>query len=151
MKRLIIVPLLVLGLLGCGDSSRDEIQKLRQENEKLRAELKACQNDLNRIAAASVPRPADTMRRRSQERDVSEPTGARGSKHVSWYPSGQVKDEVEINTNENWHGRYVSYYENGQKKEEGQYKEGKKHGTWTRWDEKGKVLETVEYVEGEKK
>ncbi len=154
MKRIVLVFLLVLGFLGCGGSSNDEVQKLKQENEQLRVELEACRNNLKKIPSSSaISRPVDPLQRRNHDRDRSqaEPSGPRGSKHVSWYPNGQVKDEVEINTDENWHGLYVSYFENGQKKEEGQYKDGKKHGKWTRWDEKGKVLEAAEFVDGEKK
>lgn len=153
MKKIILVCFLVVGLLGCGSSSPDEeVQALKKENAQLKAELKACQNKLASVPAPTpVAQPGHFMQRRNRVKSDQEPTGPRGSKHVSWYPNGQVKDEVEINTNEEWHGRYVSFYENGQKKEEGQYKNGKKHGTWTKWEDNGKVLETVEFVDGEKK
>ena len=153
IKKMLVVCFLMIGLLGCGSSSTDEeIQALKKENAQLTAELKACRQKLKSMPAPDpAAKPGHFMQRRSKMKGDQEPTGPRGSKHVSWYPSGQVKDEVEINTNEQWHGRYVSFYENGQKKEEGQYKNGKKHGTWTTWDENGKVLETVEFIDGEKK
>ncbi len=153
MKQIMMACFLMIGLLGCGSSSSDEeIQALKKENEQLKVELDACRKKLKTAPASKqVAQPGDFMQRRSRMKSDREPTGPRGSKHVSWYSSGQVKDEVEINTNEDWHGRYVSFYENGRKKEEGRYKDGKKHGTWTKWDENGKVLETLEFIDGEQK
>ena len=37
------------------------------------------------------------------------------------------------------------YYENGQVNHEGQYKEGKETGTWTRRDEQGKIIRETNY------
>ena len=37
------------------------------------------------------------------------------------------------------------WYENGQKKEEGNYKNGKKEGLWTKWNENGKWYEKVNH------
>jgi hypothetical protein len=43
------------------------------------------------------------------------------------------------------HGNYLHYYRNKQKKEERHYEHGKKVGTWTTWDDTGKIIEEITY------
>ena len=45
-------------------------------------------------------------------------------------------------------GLKTTYYKNGQKKSEINYKEGKKEGLWTTWDEDGNITETKTYKNG---
>ena len=40
-------------------------------------------------------------------------------------------------------------YEDGQKKSEGKYLDGKRHGSWTFFDENGRIESMVMYIEGE--
>ena len=42
----------------------------------------------------------------------------------------------------------VRFHENGQRAIEGTHEAGKKHGTWTEWDEDGKEVSKVEYDAG---
>lgn len=41
------------------------------------------------------------------------------------------------------------WHENGQKQQEGNYKNGKKDGLWTEWDNDGNVTMTKKYSNGE--
>ena len=95
-----------------------------------------------------MSRPAGFKHTEETKQKMAEQRAARTSKHMSWYPDGQVREEVEINVEDDRHGAYVSYYPNGQKKEEGRYQNNKKHGKWTRYDDQGKVVDEAEFVDG---
>lgn len=45
-------------------------------------------------------------------------------------------------------GRYIDWYPNGKRALVGEYKMGKKHGSWTSYDENGKKLWEKWYIEG---
>jgi len=45
----------------------------------------------------------------------------------------------------------TEYYDNGEKELEGNYKDGKKEGLWTDWDEEGKVTKTETYKLGRRR
>ena len=42
----------------------------------------------------------------------------------------------------------TKFYENGQKKSETNYKDGKKHGLGTEWDEEGNVISQANFENG---
>lgn len=46
------------------------------------------------------------------------------------------------------HGPYVEVYDSGTKREAGQYRHGRRDGTWTRWYPGGKVETIIEYGNG---
>jgi antitoxin component YwqK of YwqJK toxin-antitoxin module len=47
------------------------------------------------------------------------------------------------------HGPYFYYYENGKLKIKGEYKDDEKSGTWTYYDEKGTLVKTEKYADGQ--
>ena len=49
------------------------------------------------------------------------------------------------------HGIYREWYLNGRLAIEGEYKQGKKQGKWTQWDDKGKLLFEKFYEDGQVK
>ena len=173
MKKLTwFAPLAILFLFtSCGGSDCD-CEALKKENEQLKQELQKARA-MARKALSKKPmfgdRRGKAMKGRMSKgerflRQDGEKTGlteeakqkfkeqraARTSKHVSWYPSGRVREEVEVNVDDERHGLFTAYYPSGQKKEEGRYRNNKKHGKWTRWDDQGKVVDEAEYVDGER-
>ena len=52
------------------------------------------------------------------------------------------------NQQEPFTGNNLCKYENGQNKIEGKYKDGKKDGKWTWWDEKGQIMIELNYKDG---
>ena len=53
-------------------------------------------------------------------------------------------------TNKPYSGQVFSLYDDGKKKEEGTYKDGKKDGLWTYWDENGEKDSSGTYKDGKK-
>jgi antitoxin component YwqK of YwqJK toxin-antitoxin module len=155
--------------VSCGGSDCD-CEALKKENEQLKQELQKARA-MARKALSKKPMLGDRrgkamkgrmsrgerfLRREDGKLEIPEETkrkmaerrAARTSKHVSWYPNGQVREEMEVNAEDDRHGLYTAYYPSGQKKEEGRYQNNKKHGKWTRWDDQGRVVDEVEYVDG---
>lgn len=60
-------------------------------------------------------------------------------------------DQTITETKKVRHGPYFYYYESGKIKISGNYKDGKKHGSWKYFDEEGNTIKEEEYVNGEKK
>jgi antitoxin component YwqK of YwqJK toxin-antitoxin module len=54
-------------------------------------------------------------------------------------------DDFSANDFEPFSGPITERYENGKKKEEGLYKEGKKTGKWTYYNQDGSIGETIEH------
>jgi len=140
---------------ACGGNG--DMEALKKENAELKAKLESCEKQmklLNRgrrgLDARRGMRGGFTHDEGAMTADTDYPAEPQLSKHVSWYPNGQVMEEVEVNDNDDYHGTYVSFYENGQKKEEGQYRNNKKHGRWIKYDEKGNITEEVTYADGVK-
>ena len=46
--------------------------------------------------------------------------------------------------------KFEEYYSNGQKKHEGTYKDGKKDGLWTTWDDNGQKWYEKTYKDGKR-
>lgn len=59
----------------------------------------------------------------------------------------EAVDVKEINKGEMLYARRMSY-ENGNPRMEGEWKRGKKHGTWVYYDEEGNVVKTERYRRG---
>jgi antitoxin component YwqK of YwqJK toxin-antitoxin module len=91
-----------------------------------------------------------------------------GSYNV-WHPNGQIKikgsylmglydgewtfyDESGIKVGEGsfskGNGKHIAFYLNGNPRREINYRENVKHGKEIRWDEKGMIIEEIEYVDG---
>jgi len=173
-RKAFMIPALFLAgalfvLTGCGGADCD-CEALQKENARLKQDLQKAQA-LARKALSKKPVFGDRRAKFGQRRmsqgerflredgnglteegkaKVQEQRAARTSLHESWYPNGQVKEKVEVNADDERHGLYVGYYPNGQKKEEGRYRNNKKHGKWTRWDDQGKVVFEAEYIDGVK-
>jgi antitoxin component YwqK of YwqJK toxin-antitoxin module len=62
----------------------------------------------------------------------------------SFYDNGMPWSETEFKDGVQ-HGSTVSWYKNGQKRFEGFYNNGKETGKWTYWDEKGNLLQEIQY------
>ena len=157
MKQFVMLSV-ALSFLFAACGGGDDVEALKKENAELKAKLEKCEKQMKLLDRG---RGAFDMRSRMRgdRRDVTEEGAAydsgeepvgHSSKHVSWYPNGQVMEEVEVNDNDDYHGTFVSFYENGQKKEEGQYRDNKKHGRWIKYDEKGNITEEVVYDKGVK-
>ena len=58
---------------------------------------------------------------------------------VHWYENGQKKRESEFKENGEKHAHWIHWYENGQKSEEGKWKDGKRIGSWSFWNEDGSI------------
>lgn len=63
--------------------------------------------------------------------------------------TGKVISETAI-ANGYLDGKTILYYPDGVKKEIREYKEGKKHGTWSTWNEKGGQTAVANFSEGKK-
>lgn len=64
-----------------------------------------------------------------------------------WYETGQLKAEFDTKGNT---GTVIEYFPHGGKKRQTFYKDGKKDGIRTTWNEEGKIIKTVRYQDGEK-
>ena len=67
---------------------------------------------------------------------------------ISAYDNGQKECEGEYKDGKE-HGTWTFWYENGQKSAEGEYKNGKEHGPGTLWHENGQKWAETEYKDGE--
>jgi hypothetical protein len=64
------------------------------------------------------------------------------------YDDGQVKLRYRTDANDHKSGNYDEYFPNGKLKVHGAYSADKKTGTWTNYNEAGKVVETTTYRSG---
>jgi len=64
--------------------------------------------------------------------------------YTSYYPNGAIHIQKEMYHNLP-HGRYVEFYENNQKKETGEYRMGRKIGSWHEFDQNGKLRHKENY------
>lgn len=69
-------------------------------------------------------------------------TGTRGTNHTSGIPAYRIKIES---------GRLSSvkrWYHHGQRRTDENYWDGERHGIWSTWNERGALIELVEYAHG---
>jgi len=76
--------------------------------------------------------------------------GRRNGECISFYESGRMCSD-DYFTNGLIDGSSTTYYDNGQKRYEGTFVKGKPAGKWSFWDDKGKLIRTVDYGAGTKK
>ena len=65
------------------------------------------------------------------------------------YTFSATGDQSVVGTNKKKHGPYFYYYESGKMKISGWYNTDKKDKTWKYYDEKGNIIKTEEYKNGE--
>lgn len=75
------------------------------------------------------------------------PTRNQMTLHLDSEVSLEAVDVKEIEQGEMLYARTVEY-ENGQPRMEGEWKRGKKHGTWIYYDEEGNVVKSEQYRRG---
>lgn len=64
-----------------------------------------------------------------------------------FYKNGQINMKSFL-VNGLMHGAMIRYYKSGMTEVKGSYKNDLKDGIWTFYDEQGKVLDTIEYING---
>jgi antitoxin component YwqK of YwqJK toxin-antitoxin module len=69
---------------------------------------------------------------------------------TTYYKEGGIKSIGSFENNE-LNGEYREFHPDGSVMLEGTYKHGVKDGKWVTFDESGKKIETVKYVNGEVK
>lgn len=70
-------------------------------------------------------------------------------KAIVWMPSGDTLELKTFNERGELDGRYAAFWrDNGDVREQGEYKNGKRHGLWTRWYHNGQVEHGREYDQG---
>jgi len=75
--------------------------------------------------------------------------------YKNYYPSGVLKSSLELRNRKKGEYSQVDYYPSGKIKEEGSvvynpyYYDYQRYGTWKVFDEKGKLIDSQEYYEGE--
>ena len=67
---------------------------------------------------------------------------------VYYHKNGQIQSQGKITNQLAQEGKWTLYYENGQINAEGNYVNGKKDGTWTWYDVKGKKTDEQVYQNG---
>ena len=67
---------------------------------------------------------------------------------VRWYSSEKKAEEGYYINNKRW-GIWTIWYENGEKEFEGEYINGKKNSFHKRWDNNSRIVENIEYKDGE--
>ena len=68
---------------------------------------------------------------------------------IVWMPSGDTLEFKTFNDLGELDGRYTSFWrDNGDVREQGEYKNGKRHGIWTRWYHNGQMEHGREYDKG---
>ena len=150
-----IFTLLIFLLFSCasGDEHNDvELSSQSSEESSDQHQHEAIQEEGNQTNPSSNPQPT-----------------ASKADYQEYYESGKLKIEGNYDANNQRHGLWVSYYENGQKWSEsvyknglknghsitffpngnvryvGDYKEDKKTGTWTFYNETGEVSSEETY------
>ena len=92
-----------------------------------------------------------TQRRNADGQLYSEDRNEGGVRTISnWYANGQLRS-LAIYTNEQRDQIYRSYHENGKVMREYQYRSGQPVGSWTQFDESGKLISTTEHGNGDSK
>ena len=66
---------------------------------------------------------------------------------AEYYPNGQLKAKLPLDSMGKYHGPSKYYYQNGQIKSEGTFVHGFFSGQWRNYDEKGKLISKDEYDE----
>jgi antitoxin component YwqK of YwqJK toxin-antitoxin module len=68
---------------------------------------------------------------------------------VIWMPSGDTLELKTFNDLGQLDGRYAAFWrDNGDVREQGEYKNGKRHGIWTKWYHNGQMEHGREYDQG---
>ena len=68
---------------------------------------------------------------------------------IVWMPSGDTLEFKTYNDRGELEGRYTLFWrDNGEVHEQGEYKDGKRHGIWTRWYHNGQMEYGHEYDRG---
>jgi antitoxin component YwqK of YwqJK toxin-antitoxin module len=68
---------------------------------------------------------------------------------TTWYDNGKLESKGPIENNLQT-GQWTFWHENGEKESQGAFDdEEQRHGTWTEWDDTGKVIRTSVYANGE--
>jgi antitoxin component YwqK of YwqJK toxin-antitoxin module len=82
------------------------------------------------------------------EKTYVEPGKPKG-KSIVWMPSGDTLDIQSYNDLGELDGRHVSYWsKTNEMREQGEYKNGKRHGVWNRWYRNGQLEYEREYDRG---
>lgn len=82
------------------------------------------------------------------ERTYSQLAKPKGRKIV-WMPSGDTLETKTFNDLGELDGRYVAFWhDNGEMREQGEYKNGRRHGTWQKWYRSGQLEHEREYDRG---
>lgn len=67
---------------------------------------------------------------------------------TDYYPNGLKKEVKSYTPTGELFGQYIKWYENGQKNTEGEYRNGKKNGNWTIWNDKGAIIKQEIFEDG---
>ncbi|MFH1845445.1 MAG: glycosyltransferase family 39 protein [bacterium] len=90
------------------------------------------------LCLVAAPYLADLFAYRGQS-STTWPTGtSRSVSDAVCYRDGRVKRD----------GRHVAYYRNGQQAEQGEFRDGQRHGAWQSWYESGELQTVGEYEDG---
>ena len=71
-----------------------------------------------------------------------------GETETDYYENGQIKQEGNYKDHKK-DGKWTKWYKDGEKKYEKNYKDGKKDGKWNEWDENGQIKSEATYKDGE--
>lgn len=74
--------------------------------------------------------------------------GVREGQILQWYSNGNNKAILKFIAGE-VDGKVTSYFENGNLKGEGFYKDGKRNGMFIEYDNGGKIVKKIKYINGE--
>jgi antitoxin component YwqK of YwqJK toxin-antitoxin module len=68
---------------------------------------------------------------------------------IVWMPSGDTLEFKSFNDHGELDGRYTLFWrDNGEVREQGEYKDGKRHGVWTGWHHNGQMDSAREFDRG---
>jgi antitoxin component YwqK of YwqJK toxin-antitoxin module len=73
-----------------------------------------------------------------------------GDKLTHFFKNGKIKAKG-VSTTEIMEGEWKFYRETGQLWQVGNFKEGQKHGSWIRYDKKGKLEYEEQFINGKLK
>jgi antitoxin component YwqK of YwqJK toxin-antitoxin module len=133
-----------LALAGCRSSTSDQPKNYDTPVEKDTTHMRVYQQPKDtskKNGAVSLFYPNGVIKEKSFYLD-----GRRNGECQSFYESGKLQSDDFFKEGLT-DGPTVTYFENGQKRYAGTFTMGKPSGTWNFWDEKGKLVKTVNYGE----
>ena len=68
---------------------------------------------------------------------------------ISYYENGNVEEKKYYNEENKLTGEEIEYFENGETQKIRPYKNGKRHGIYKEWNEKGDLIKEMEWIEDE--